>query len=412
MLILMLLLALVSGLCLLLVGPLLMNGQQEAMIFLLILVTQMVPLRAVAGFVTVLRKNKQVSLTAVMLLLIEVLFLAVLVVLPFLSRQIFLIVLMAYLSFIVAVKGIDTFLYARARIWPFFVPSVVAATMGAELFRVILFNVEGGRERAVFLTIGALLMIFGTAQICDFMTLLVKNRKVNKVLRNIRLALPDLTGLLIPLRTAELLPEETLQPSAESRSGQIEVLFQVSAHGISLAGHCELCVDGYTYTYGAYNPEHQRIFKTVGDGILVKAPRDAYLSYCIHTYKKKVISYTLCLDQEQEVILRQQIALLETDLIPWFPCLPEKAYASQLQRIPGLRLFRFARGRFRKYFIPTINCVSLTDALLGETEIGHAHIMGIKTPGAYMDHLERHYLAETGLVTDRRVYTLTGEDEI
>ena len=32
-------------------------------------------------------------------------------------------------------------------------------------------------------------------------------------------------------------------------------------------------------------------------------------------------------------------------------------------------------------------------------------IMGIKTPGAYMDHLERLYLTDKRTVTGRRVYT-------
>lgn len=402
MVIVMLLLALVSGLCLLAVGPLLMQGRQEAMAFLLVLVTQMVPLRAIAGFVTVLKKNRQVSLTAVLLLLFEVGILALLVVLPFLSREAFLIFLLLYLSFIVTVKGIDTFLYARARSWPFFVASVVATALGAELFRVILFDVNGGREQALFIAIGVLLMIFGTGQICDFMSLLVKNRKVNKVLRNIRLALPDLTGLLIPLRTAELLPEA---PLAGER-GTVEVIFQVSPHGISVAGHCELCLDGWTYTYGAYDPAHLHIFKTVGRGILVKAPRDAYLTYCMEHFHKKVIRYRLNLDPEQEEILRGEVAKLDTCLEPWEPVLPPKAYVSRLGQIPGVHFYRIVSGRFRRYFIPTINCVSLTDSLLGETELGHAHIMGIKTPGAFMDHLERQYLAETGLVQDRHVLTL------
>ena len=245
-------------------------------------------------------------------------------------------------------------------------------------------------------------MIFGTGQICDFMALLVKNRKVNKVLRNIRLALPDLTGLLIPLRTAELLPEAPLK----GERGTVEVIFQVSPHGISVAGHCELCLDGWTYTYGAYDPAHLHIFKAVGRGILVKAPRDEYLAYCMQHFKKKVIRYTLSLDPEQEEILRGEVAKLDTCLEPWYPDLPPKAYASRLRQIPGVHLYRIVSGRFRRYFIPTINCVSLTDSLLGETELGHAHIMGIKTPGAFMDHLERQYLSETGLVKDRHVLTL------
>lgn len=401
----MIMLALVTGLCLLFIGPLLMQGRQEAMFFLLGLVTLMAPLRAVAGFVTVRRKNRQISLTAVMLLLMEIGILAMLTVLPVLSQEIFLLLILSYISFIVAVKGIDIYLYAKARQWPFFVASVVTTVLGAELFRLIALDPDGRRDQAVFLAIGILLMIFGTAQICDFMSLLVRNRKVHKVLRNIRLAMPDLTALLVPLRTAELLPREPLPPAGTDHRGQIEVLFQVSPHGISVAGHCELCLDGWTYTYGSYDPATQFVFRTVGEGILVKAPRDGYLSHCIRAHRKTVISYSLSLNEEQMELVRGQVSLLDQCLIPWEPQLPAKCYASGLQKVPGLHFYRIVRGRYRRYFIPTINCVSITDYLLGETELGHAHIMGIKTPGAYMDHLERQYLADTGLVTDRRVYT-------
>ena len=47
----------------------------------------------------------------------------------------------------------------------------------------------------------------------------------------------------------------------------------------------------------------------------------------------------------------------------------------------------------------------MTDYLLEHAGIGHALIMGIKMPGAYMDHLERLYLTEKGVISARRVYT-------
>lgn len=397
--------AVVSGICMLLLGPLLMAGRSEAMIVLLVLVTQLFPLRGVASFAAVSHHKKRITGTAFALLGIELLTLLVVCLLPYFSMELFIILLELYLSFIVTVNAIDTFLYGRQKQWPHFVSSLVAWVACANLFQLILFDTGEEKEKAIFFACGMLLVVFGTGQLCDFITIVTRNRRVKGVLSNIRLALPDITGILVPLRTAELLPEEVLRPSRQDRKGQIEVLFQFSSHGMALAGHCELCVDGKTFTYGAYDPATGKFLKTMGDGIIIRAPRDEYLARSIQEEGKRVIGYTLSLDEEQEKILREQIALLEGNLVPWEPQLPPENFVSKLQKMESVEFYRIAQGRYRTYFIPTINCVSITDYLLEKTGIGHAVIMGVKTPGAYMDYLERQYLTEKGVVSSRRVYT-------
>ena len=404
-LVLLIIFAFVSGLCLLLVGPMLMGGRMEALALLLVLVTQLFPLRGIASFAAASHHRNRLSLTAFVLLLAELLSMIALVLLPYFSTKTFIVLLELYLSFTVTVKAVGTFLYAKQGQWSQFVPSVVVWVAGTQLFWFILFGDPQQKEGAVFFTCGFLLTVFGTGQLCDFISLVTRNRRVKGVLSNIRLALPDITGLLVPLRTAELLPEETLCSTEADPTGQVEVLFQVSAKGIALAGHCELCVDGETYTYGAYDPDSARLFHTLGDGILFRAPREEYLTWCMEHERKKIISYTLKLNGEQETALRKQLAAFEEELVPWEPTLSPRAYASQVQKLGNVRFYRVTKGRFRTYFIPTINCVSLTDHLLEKAGIGHAVIMGIKTPGAYMDHLERLYLTDKGTVTGRRVYT-------
>ena len=69
-----------------------------------------------------------------------------------------------------------------------------------------------------------------------------------------------------------------------------------------------------------------------------------------------------------------------------------------------MRFWRVQRGPYATYFIPTINCVCLTNELLEKTDIGRTVMLGLKTPGAYLDLLEREYLAGNPAVTARRVY--------
>ena len=84
--------------------------------------------------------------------------------------------------------------------------------------------------------------------------------------------------------------------------------------------------------------------------------------------------------------------------------LPEDCFAGRLRRLGGVRFWRVQRGPYATYFIPTINCVSLTNELLEKTDIGRTVMLGLKTPGAYLDLLEREYLAGNPVVTARRVY--------
>ncbi len=398
------LLSLLTGLSLMAVGPMLMAQRVEAIYLLLIFVTFMFPLRGVAGLTALRRKKGKFSLHALFLLIFEIVLMAALVALPLLSGDVFHAFLLIYLSLAVTIKAADSYLYFRNGQWAQFFPSLASAAAGAYLFFHLIFGSRAQKEEAVFLTVGILLLVLGTGQLCDFISLMSRNPRVRSVLSHIRLALPDLLGLLVPLRTAELLPEEPFVPGEQDRQGELEVIFHVSARGIALAGHCELCLDGKSLTYGAYDPKTARFLKTMGDGILFRAPRDEYLAWCITHEKKKIISYTLCLPPEQEALVRSRLARLLDDAEPWEPKLSPEDFASQVQALGDVEFYRIRRGFYRTYFIPTINCVSLTDHLLKKTDIGRANIPGINTPGAYLDLLERKFLAGEGLVTGRRVY--------
>lgn len=62
------------------------------------------------------------------------------------------------------------------------------------------------------------------------------------------------------------------------------------------------------------------------------------------------------------------------------------------------------RRPFLTYFVPTINCVTITNSILAKTELGSALMPGIRMPGAYMDMLDRQYRSGSRIIVDRRVY--------
>ena len=369
-----LLLPMLSGIGMLGLGPALMAGRAGAAHVVLLLSGLLLPLRGLMYLLLARRHGNRPGRMSVLLAAVELLLGAGLLLLPQLSVRLFAVVVAA------------------------------AAVGGTGLFVLIVF-VPALRDAALRYTAALLLTVFGTGLVCDVLALTIRSRRVRRVLGSIRVALPDLMSLFLPQRTADVLPRAPLGPVPQQGTEEFELLFQTSAHGIGLVGHCELCFDGRTLTYGAYDPAHQRLLRTVGAGIVFSAPREPYLRWCIGTHHRRVISYSLRLPPAQAAQLRAELERFRQTLSPWQPeALPEDCFAGRLRRLGGVRFWRVQRGPYATYFIPTINCVSLTNKLLEKTDIGRTVMLGLKTPGAYLDLLEREYLAGNPAVTARRVY--------
>ena len=370
-----LLLPMLSGIGMLGLGPALMAGRAGAAHVVLLLSGLLLPLRGLMYLLLARRRGNRPGRMSVLLAAVELLLGAGLLLLPQLSVRLFAVVVAVYLTLLVTVEAVNAILYGRMRRWGVFFPAMAAAVGGTGLFVLIVF-VPALRDAALRYTAALLLTVFGTGLVCDVLALTIRSHRVRRVLGSIRVALPDLMSLFLPQRTADVLPRAPLGPVPQQGTEEFELLFQTSAHGIGLVGHCELCFDGRTLTYGAYDPVHQRLLRTAG------ADRGA-----------------------QAAQLRAELERFRQTLSPWQPeALPEDCFAGRLRRLGGVRFWRVQRGPYATYFIPTINCVSLTNELLEKTDIGRTVMLGLKTPGAYLDLLEREYLAGNPAVTARRVY--------
>lgn len=399
-----LLLPMLSGIGMLGLGPALMAGRAGAAHVVLLLSGLLLPLRGLMYLLLARRRGNRPGRMSVLLAAVELLLGAGLLLLPQLSVRLFAVVVAVYLTLLVTVEAVNAILYGRMRRWGAFFPAMAAAVGGTGQFVLIVF-VPALRDAALRYTAALLLTVFGTGLVCDVLALTIRSRRVRRVLGSIRVALPDLMSLFLPQRTADVLPRAPLGPVPQRGTEEFELLFQTSAHGIGLVGHCELCFDGRTLTYGAYDPVHQRLLRTAGAGIVFSAPREPYLRWCIGTHHRRVISYSLRLPPAQAAQLRAELERFRQTLSPWQPeALPEDCFAGRLRRLGGVRFWRVQRGPYATYFIPTINCVSLTNELLEKTDIGRTVMLGLKTPGAYLDLLEREYLAGNPAVTARRVY--------
>ena len=212
--------------------------------------------------------------------------------------------------------------------------------------------------------------------------------------------MPGFSGISIPYRLLSIIKSE--KSDIES---QAEVIFSFGAGGKDIAGHCELCVDGKTYTYGNYDPDSRAILKTMGNGIIFRAERDKYIDFLL-SRGRTVAIYGLNFDDEQFSAFKNNIDAFNDILVRWDDAekTPENEYIHRVLDDLNAEVYKINEGRFKTYFLTTINCVTLTGGLLRGTNAGNTILPGLYTPGSYMDALHRLYLARNDVVVSVKVY--------
>ena len=115
-----------------------------------------------------------------------------------------------------------------------------------------------------------------------------------------------------------------------------------------------------------------------GDGVLLVADRASYIPYCLENNGTTLFSFGLRLSEEQRAAVHTAVSEIKERLIAWDPPLQTarrqnpaadaKAYpdfASRLCNETGARFYKFKRGRFKRYFVMSTNCVLLVDSIIG-----------------------------------------------
>lgn len=347
----------------------------------------LLPLRGI--WYIILAKKTSTSIRPNMLVqtILETINAAVIIFLPSVSYPAFLVVAALYSSFLFAVQGINAYIYGKNKAFQHFIPSISQSVLFLHIFVCILFLPDHIRQPFVMSSAGYLLSIRGHAYLCDFLSVLIKNQRVSDLFRRISVTMPGFAGLGAPTRLLA-----TLHSHRTGKAPDAEIFF---SYGKEIAGHCELCVDGKTYTYGNYDPNSRAILQTMGNGIIFRAEKQPYIDFLL-SQERTVVVYGIKLDKDQKKYFRHTLELFEKTLVPWqqeAENTPPNEYIHQVLRELNPKIYRINEGRFQTYFLPTINCVTLTGSLLRGTPAGNVIIPGVYTPGSYMDALHRLHLS-------------------
>lgn len=331
--------------------------------------------------------------------------------------NIIIIILGCYQLCTAAVYGITYLLYRQNKLkggFRYFFDTVLYGGIG--LTTIFSPSTDG---RLQFLIVGIYLILLGFSNVRDgafFNT----DLEQKQLWRRIRINLPVIIAAFFP---AEQLNRFNRFWQGEKREHQkvysrirdkqkpvdLEVLVHTSDQNLfGMIGHVDICYQGKVISYGSYDVFSERLFGTIGDGVLFKVDKDAYIELCKQESKKTLFGYGLYLTDEQKIAVEKRLAEIDDLLEMWNPPADlkddEHTYAYKLKHGLGAQLYKFKTSQFKTYFILSTNCCLLADSIIGQAGTAILDMRGIITPGTYQSYLQYEFESANDLVVAQNIY--------
>ena len=238
----------------------------------------------------------------------------------------------------------------------------------------------------------------------------------------------------MPLVLAAIIPRVTLQKindalelgegetaseiydrSKENAEPNLEMFIHVTKDGFGAIGHVDICYKGRIISFGNYDTNSERLFGSMGEGVLFSADREKYIEFCKRENHKTLLGYGLALSDEQLAAIDKEIAKLMSLTVPWDPPQmvkpkhpgidkEEPMYAYKLKQEADALLYKFTASKFKTYFVMSTNCVLLADTIVGTAGTDILSARGFISPGTYQNYLDKEFERPHSLVVTKRVY--------
>ena len=331
--------------------------------------------------------------------------------------NIVIIILGCYQLCTAAVYGITYLLYRQNKLkggFRYFFDTVLYGGIG--LTTIFSPSTDG---RLQFLIVGIYLILLGFSNVRDgafFNT----DLEQKQLWRRIRINLPVIIAAFFPAeqlnRFNHLLQGEKRghqkvysRIQKDQKSVDLEVLVHTSDQNLfGMIGHVDICYQGKVISYGSYDVFSERLFGTIGDGVLFKVDKDAYIELCKQESKKTLFGYGLYLTDEQKIAVEKRLAEIDELLAVWNPSAELKnndhTYAYKLKHGLGAQLYKFKTSQFKTYFILSTNCCLLADSIIGQAGTAILDMRGIITPGTYQSYLQYEFESANDLVVAQNIY--------
>ncbi len=339
----------------------------------------------------------------------------------------------AYLLLNGGVKLVDCVLVLRTKAESLLVsliPCIVYLTFGGILAFSPLYY-----SKTVLIIIGIYAVLFGTTYILDFVRSIVPEPAKNKAKRYLRISLPIFLAAFLPhtvltkLNRYLMVQQNTVDDFEDVTQKKIdgdpdiEIFIHVSSDGFCVIGHSDIAFDGELLAYGNYDESSSSPIAT-GDGVLIIAEKSSYIPFCLEYNKTTIFSFGIRLDDDQKDAVRKRVQEIKSELVPWDP--PKQAaqkagnleeaeqhneFSSRLVKETGAKMYKFSRGKFKKYFVLSTNCVLLVDSIICKAGTDILGLSGIISPGTLYEYLESQFLRKDSMVVTRHIYQLERKGE-
>lgn len=272
---------------------------------------------------------------------------------------------------------------------------------------------------------GIYFIIYGGNTVLDLIREILPAHTGEQLDTKLRLAVPPFLAAIIPPTLMRMIldkdEEEQAREEFEAVKSDIpidlEVFVHIAPNGPAMLGHVDIAYKGILLSYGCYDPHERRLFGTLGDGVIIIAPKNAYIHNCLANENKVLVGFGIALNEMQRKALNQR--LLETfEQFEDFHCDEQLKqagkpyqgecddYLSRVTRmVPESRYYKYKDGKFKTFFVLSSNCVFFITHLLGSIGLNLFDISGIISPGSYFDFLNKQFKSDRSFVISRNVYT-------
>ncbi len=239
--------------------------------------------------------------------------------------------------------------------------------------------------------------------------------------RSIYISLPAFVDAFIPRRMLtkmnhyfnNIKEDVIYEIKKETTIPDLEIFIHVAPHGFNQLGHMDIYFEGKVISYGNYDTASYRMFDSIGDGVLFETTKEKYIPFCIQQSNKTLIGFGMKLTENQKEKVRKEISRIKKDAYIWeTTALQEKKkkkkskyeYIDLLYLETGATTYKFKKGEFKTYFVLGRNCTLFADRIVGKSGTDILKMVGIITPGTYLDYLETEFSKKNSMVISRTIY--------
>lgn len=265
--------------------------------------------------------------------------------------------------------------------------------------------------------IGIYCILLGLNRFLEFITDILSIQFKLKIKRKLRITLPAFFEAFIPKRALKSINKYidylTSEKKIKEEESDLKIFIHLSKYGFNQFGHMDIMFENKIYSYGNYDKDSQKLFTTLGDGVLFTINnKKKYIEFCIKNSRKTIVEFGIKLTNTQKDKIRNELDKIIKNTYTWEPLIVQdknkkleyKDYASKLYKATKAKFYKFKDGEYKTYFVLGVNCSYFADHLMRNYVFEVLKLVGIISPGTYYEYLEENFRKRNSKVVTMKIH--------